>query len=131
MTETTPRTATAVERYLEFWNTADAAERDRLACDTFSRDVEYVAPVTRVVGCDAVLAFATELLTHVARHRFEARATPDLHDDRLRLRWRALAPDGSEFATGTDVLHVRPDGLVSSVTTFLDRAPDGFDAHHH
>ena len=131
MTETTTRTATAVERYLEFWNTADAAERDRLACDTFSRDVEYVAPVTRVVGCDAVLAFATELLTHVARHRFEARTAPDLHDDRLRLRWRAVAPDGSEFATGTDVLHVRPDGLVSSVTTFLDRAPDGFDAHHH
>ncbi|QJW36303.1 nuclear transport factor 2 family protein [Cellulosimicrobium protaetiae] len=130
MTETTTRTATAVERYLEFWNTADAAERDRLACDTFSRDVEYVAPVTRAVGCDAVLAFATELLTHVAQHRFEARAEPDLLDDRLRLRWRALAPDGSEFATGTDVLHVRPDGLVSSVTTFLDRAPDGFATHH-
>ncbi|MFE6237031.1 nuclear transport factor 2 family protein [Cellulosimicrobium sp. NPDC057862] len=131
MTETTTRTATAVERYLEFWNTADAAERDRLACGTFSRDVEYVAPVTRAVGCDAVLAFATELLTHVARHRFEARAEPDLLEDRLRLRWRALAPDGSEFATGTDVLQVRPDGLVSSVTTFLDRAPDGFAPHHH
>ncbi|UKJ65317.1 nuclear transport factor 2 family protein [Cellulosimicrobium cellulans] len=131
MTETTTRTATAVERYLEFWNTADAAGRDRLACDTFSRDVEYVAPVTRAVGCDAVLAFATELLTHVAGHRFEARTAPDLHDDRLRLQWRAVAPDGSEFATGTDVLHVRPDGLVSSVTTFLDRAPDGFATHHH
>ena len=130
MTETTTRTATAVERYLEFWNTADAAGRDRLACETFSRDVEYVAPVTRAGGCDAVLAFATELLTHVAGHRFEARSEPDLHDDRLRLRWRAVAPDGSEFATGTDVLHVRPDGLVSSVTTFLDRAPDGFAAHH-
>ncbi|MFD4991705.1 nuclear transport factor 2 family protein [Cellulosimicrobium cellulans] len=131
MTETTTRTATAVERYLEFWNTGDAAGRDRLACDTFSRDVEYVAPVTRAEGCDAVLAFATELLTHVAGHRFEARSAPDLHDDRLRLQWRAVAPDGSEFATGTDVLHVRPDGLVSSVTTFLDRAPDGFDTHHH
>lgn len=131
MTETTTRTATAVERYLEFWNTAEAADRDRLACDTFSRDVEYVASVTRAVGCDAVLAFATELLTHVARHRFEARTEPDLLDDRLRLRWRALAPDGSEFATGTDILHVRPDGLVSSVTTFLDRAPDGFATHHH
>ena len=84
--------------------------------------------MTRAGGCDAVLAFATELLTHVAGHRFEARSAPDLLDDRLRLRWRAVAPDGSEFATGTDVLHVRPDGLVSSVTTFLDRAPDGFVA---
>lgn len=130
MSETTTRTATAVERYLEFWNTADAAERDRRAARTFARGVEYVAPVTRAEGADAVLAFATELLGHLAGHRFEARTAPDVHDDRLRLRWRVVAPDGSEFATGTDVLHVRSDGLVSSVTTFLDRAPDGFAAHH-
>jgi ketosteroid isomerase-like protein len=131
MTETTTRTATAVDRYLAFWNTPDAAERDRLACDTFAREVEYVAPAARAEGCAAVLAFADELLSHVRSHRFEAREEPDVYDDRLRLRWRAVSPDGSEFATGTDVLHVRPDGLISAVSTFLDRAPDGFDADHH
>ncbi|WP_454043359.1 isomerase [Cellulosimicrobium sp. Marseille-Q8652] len=129
MTTTTTTAAAAVERYLDFWNTPDATDRDRLATVTFARDVEHDAPLRRLEGYDAVLGFATELLTHVASHRFEPRAEPDLRDDRARLRWRALSPDGSEFATGTDVLLVRPDGLVSSVTTFLDRPPAGHPAH--
>lgn len=128
-TTTTTSAAAAVERYLDFWNTPDATGRDRRAPGVFARDVEYDAPLRRLEGYDAVLGFATELLTHVARHRFEPRVEPDLREDRARLRWRALAPDGSEFATGTDVLLVRPDGLVSSVTTFLDRPPAGFAAH--
>jgi len=46
------------------------------------------------------------------------------------VRWELLRGDDS-FAEGTDILVVDDNGRISSVTTFLDRAPTGFDPHAH
>ncbi|MEU5538783.1 hypothetical protein [Streptomyces sp. NPDC020362] len=58
---------------------------------------------------------------------------PQVHHRRAGIRSEILAGDGEEtsFATGTDVIVLDEDGRISSVTVFLDRAPEGFDAVAH
>ncbi|MFF4114362.1 hypothetical protein ACFY0P_12930 [Streptomyces sp. NPDC001714] len=41
------------------------------------------------------------------------------------------ADSDTSLATGTDVLRLDTDGRISSVTVFLDRAPEGFDPAAH
>lgn len=61
---------------------------------------------------------------------FRQRQDPELQHGRARLMWEIDAA-GKSFAAGTDVLVFDPDGRISSVSAFLDRAPEGFDPHAH
>jgi hypothetical protein len=124
-------TGSTVDRYLEFWNAASPAEQRRLAPSTFTDDVEYLAPIGALSGPEALVDFRTQLTEHTGPVTLCTRAEPEQHHDRIRLEWEIRLESGESFAAGTDVLVVHPDGRISGVCAFLDRAPEGFDPHAH
>lgn len=131
MTDTiTPHDAT-VERYLRFWNAATPEEQRRLAAETFTDGVQYHAPIGILRGVQALVDFRDQAVDHLGSVTFHRRGDVQVHHDRARLLWRIEARGQEEFAAGVDVLTFDADGRVSSVTAFLDRAPEGFDPHAH
>lgn len=130
MTPTTNPQAAAIERYLAFWNHAPGDDRRRLGRQTFAPDVRYRAPLADRSGLDDLVELAGEFSLELGAITMTSRGEPDLHNDCARLRWE-LHRDGESFAEGTDVLTFDPDGLVATVTTFIDRPPVGFDPHAH
>lgn len=132
MTETTPTPdVTVVERYVDFWNADTAAEQQRLATEVLAENITYHAPVGLTRGAGELIGFRDQFAAHAPDYAFRARRQPERHHDRARLQWE-LMTGGESFATGTDVLEVGADGRISSITSFLDRAPEGFghDADH-
>lgn len=128
-TPTTPPTSApglgAAQRYVEFWNTDDAAELQRLAARTFAADVSYHAPIGVLARTGALIGFRNQFAQHQPGYLFRDRVEPAVHHDRARLQWE-LVVDGQTFATGTDVLELDDDGRITSITGFLDQAPEGF-----
>jgi hypothetical protein len=127
---TTIDAPTTVARYFDFWNADAAGRRRRLAATVFASDVAYVAPIGAKHGVDELIGLADDFATDLGDVAFVARSAPEVHHDRVRVRWELLRGDDS-FAEGTDILVVDDNGRISSVTTFLDRAPTGFDQHAH
>jgi len=120
------------DRYTAFWNASAAEDQQRLAALTFVDGVEYHAPIGVLTGAEAMIGFRDEFTSHVTTARLVARRVPERHHDRMRFAWEIVVGDDEEsFATGTDVLELAGDGRIRSVTSFLDRAPDGFAAAHH
>ncbi|MGY1583278.1 nuclear transport factor 2 family protein [Streptomyces sp. MN13] len=135
MTETLvqdPAFARLVEQYVRFWNAGPEGRQRRSAAAAFADDVEYRAPIGILGGTQALTAFRDQFVGHMGAVEFRLRGRPQTHHARARLAWEIRTEDGDSFATGTDVLHLDDDGRISSVTVFLDRAPEGFDpdAHH-
>jgi hypothetical protein len=129
MTTTIDAPAT-VARYFDFWNADADGRRRRLAAALFAPDVDYVAPIGTKHGVDELIELADDFATQLGDVAFVARSKPEVHHDRVRVRWEVLLGDDS-FAEGTDVIVVDGQGRISSVTTSLDRAPLGFDPHAH
>lgn len=129
MTET-PDPSRTVEQYVAFWNARKADEQRRLAAATFSDHVGYHAPVAVMRGVDELIGFRNQFAEHMPGYVFQPRTEPQTHHDRARLQWELIV-DGASFATGTDVLELDDHGRVTTVTSFLDRAPEGFDAAAH
>lgn len=139
MTETATETASetvaagttdAVQRYLRFWNADPGEEQRQLATGVFRDDVEYHAPIGVRTGVDELVELSGQFAEHFGDIALRARTEPEVVRDRARLRWELLRGDES-FAEGTDVLVVDDRGRIASVTTFLDRVPEGFDPHGH
>jgi hypothetical protein len=120
MTETT-----TVEQYVAFWNAATAEEQQRLATATFADHVSYHAPVGVMHGVDDLIGFRNQFAQHSPDYVFRPRTEPQTHHGRARLQWE-LVVAGKSFATGTDVLELDDHGHIVALTTFLDRAPEGF-----
>jgi len=131
MTETTTYQAT-LERYVRFWNATTPDEQHRLAAETFVEDVEYHAPVGILTGAAALIDFHDQFIQHMGTAVFRGRDEPQLHHDRARFAWEIQVGGEGQFAAGTDVLAFTADGRIGSISSFLDRAPEGFDptAHH-
>ncbi|MFE4373825.1 isomerase [Streptomyces sp. NPDC056835] len=133
-TESGTGTGTALERYLRFWNATTEPEQRRLAESTFTDGVEYRAEIGILSGAQALMDFRNQFVAHVGTASLRHRERPQTHHDRARLKWEILTGDGegTSFAMGTDVIVLDEDGRISSITAFLDRAPEGFDpaAHH-
>jgi hypothetical protein len=130
MTDTSLKNS-VIDRYLRFWNSTSAEEWRHRAPDTFTDDVEYVAPIGVLAGVEALIDFGVQFTDHVGAIEFRARDEVQIHHDRARLRWEIITGDDTSLATGTDVIVIGDDGKVRSVTAFLDRAPEGFDPHAH
>ena len=132
MTVTTELDPTPMlQRYVAFWNADTAEDQRRIAADVFVDGIEYHALPGVMSGIDAMIDFRSEFTAHMGPVNYRARSAPDHHHDRARLRWEIVLADGTSFATGTDVMSLAPDGRITSVTVFLDRAPEGFDQHEH
>ncbi|MEU9451579.1 nuclear transport factor 2 family protein [Streptomyces sp. NPDC048277] len=127
-------TAEQLEQYVRFWNTGTEHEQRAYAKAAFTDGVEYRAQIGVLSGAQALIDFRNEFAAHMGTVTFRLREQPQVHHQRARLRWEIRTGEGTgtSFATGTDVLHLDEDGRISSVSVFLDRAPEGFDpdAHH-
>ncbi|MET9021345.1 nuclear transport factor 2 family protein [Actinopolymorpha sp. NPDC004070] len=121
----------AVDRYVEFWNAAAPEDQQRLAAQTFAEEVSSRTPVALMRGVEELVAFRNQFAQHFPDYRFRARAEPEAHHGRARLRWEIVVGGGTSFATGTDVLRLDEAGLVTEITGFLDRPPEGFGHHEH
>jgi hypothetical protein len=119
-----------VDRYVAFWNAADANERQRLADTTFADTVSNHAPIGVLNGVDELIGFRNQFAQHSPGYQFRARSEPQAHHGRARLQWE-LVVDGKSFATGTDVLQLDDGGRITAIVGFLDRAPEGFDPAAH
>jgi hypothetical protein len=133
MTETAVPTSHAgtIESYVRFWNAEFAGDQRRLASATFADDVEQHAPIGILHAAESLIGFRNEFAAQMGTVEYRLREEPDVVRDRARLRWelRVGTDPVTSFAEGTDVLFFGDDGRISSVTTFLDRAPAGFDPH--
>ncbi len=129
MTETTTTPSDTIESYLRFWN-APPEEQRRLGADLFADDVAYVTPIGVRSGVAELAAFTEQFADGVGAYELRARTEPDAHHDRARVPWEILVR-GHSFAEGTDVLVTDETGRVTSITSFVDRAPEGFDPHAH
>jgi hypothetical protein len=119
-------TAASVQRYLDFWN-ASPEDQLRLAPDTFIGEIRYTTPVGVLAGVEALVDFKRQLTEHLGQVGFVAREPAQCHHHLARLPWEVIQPDGSSFATGTDVIEFDQSGRIRAVSGFLDRAPEGFD----
>jgi hypothetical protein len=121
-----------VEQYVRFWNAGAPEEQQRLASATFTEGVRYYAPIGVLSGPPALIGFREQFAQHMGAVAFRPRQEPEIHHGRARLMWRIDTQEKTPFATGTDILVFDPDGHVTTVTTFLDQPPEGFDpgAHH-
>ncbi|MFE2062444.1 nuclear transport factor 2 family protein [Streptomyces sp. NPDC059467] len=133
MTETTVDAHEQLAQYVRFWNTGTEQEQRACAEAAFTDGVEYRAQIGILTGAQALIDFRDQFAAHMGTVTFRLREQPQVHHGRARLRWEILTGDGAgtSFATGTDVLHLDEDGRISSVSVFLDRAPEGFDPEAH
>lgn len=130
MTDTahTSASTATVQAYLRFWNSEPGDAQRRAGEDMFRPDITYIAPVGVLAGVAALVDFTRQFREHVGAYSFDARSEPDVHHDRVRLPWQLKVGD-AVFAEGTDVLITDESGRITTVSTFLDRAPEGFDPH--
>jgi hypothetical protein len=135
MTETTAPSSmhheATVQRYVRFWNTGTPEEQHRIASETFTDGIQYHAPVGILDGWQALIDFRDQFAEHMGTVAFRCREEPQIHHDRAKLLWEIQVRGGEPFAAGTDVLVFDTNGRISSVSAFLDRAPEGFDPHAH
>jgi hypothetical protein len=138
MTETTTpglRNLATIEHYVKFWNAEFSGDQSRLASLAFTDDVSYHAPIGVLHGTGSLIEFRNEFADNMGAIEFRLRAEPEALADRARLRWEILVGTGgvTSFAEGSDVVLFADDGRISSISTFLDRAPEGFELHddHH
>jgi hypothetical protein len=118
------------DRYVAFWNAADADERQRLAAATFSDNVTNHAPIGVMHGVAELIGFRNQFAQHSPGYVFRSRTQPQAHHGHVRLQWEIVV-GGESFATGTDVLHLDDQGHITAIIGFLDRAPEGFAHADH
>lgn len=118
---------TTIGRYLDFWNAGTPDEQHRLAAATFTDDVRYLAPVGLRTGPKELIDFHDQFIGNVGEARFTSREEPEEHLGHVRLRWRIAARGNDSYAAGTDILILGDDGRITTVVTFVDQFPAGFD----
>lgn len=132
MTETTVEDRTEVlDQYVEFWNAETADQQRRIAGTVFAEPLEYHAPIGVLAGVAQLINFRGQFIENMGSASLVLRRPPETHHDRARLLWEIQLAGGESFATGTDVIAFTPEGRIGSISSFLDRAPEGFDQHHH
>jgi hypothetical protein len=121
----TDTVTTPAEAYVRFWN-LEPEEQRALGREIFAPDVVQYAPIGVLTGLDALVGFTRRFAAEMGDYAYRRRELPESHHDRIRVRWELLRGDDS-FAEGTDVLTLDESGRISTIATFLDRAPDGFN----
>ena len=120
-----------IDRYFTLWTEPDTARRQDLIAQTFTEDVSYVTPQFTAHGHQAIENLATELSGHLPGFRYLRASDIDAHNDRVRVSWEVVPPQGSvRFAGGVNFCEVAPDGRLSAITGFTDflAHPDGAHA---
>jgi hypothetical protein len=117
-----PDVTTLVDTYIALWNETDPARRRSLVEQTFSADGEYLDPLMRGQGTDAIDAMVGAAQAQFPGTQFVLHAGPDAHNDRVRFSWQLRpAAGGESLATGHDYGVLDGEGRFASVTGFLER----------
>ncbi|MFF2504218.1 nuclear transport factor 2 family protein [Streptomyces sp. NPDC058067] len=115
---------TAVARYFEAWNAADADARAEAVAAAWSEDGGYTDPLADVTGHDGIAAVITAAREQFPGFAFRRTGAVDGHHDIARFSWELVsATDGSAPVAGSDVIALGKDGRIRTVHGFLDRLP--------
>jgi SnoaL-like domain len=119
-----------IDRFFTFWSEPNTARRQELIAQTFTEDVRYVTPQFAAQGHDGIENLATELASHLPGFRFLRAGDIDAHNERVRVEWEVIPPQGSvRFAGGVNFYEIAPDGRLSVVTGFTDFLSQPAGAH--
>lgn len=119
---TDPKTiATA---YINLWNERAVGRRREIFKANWVSDASYVDPLMSGDGHDGVDALIAGVQQRFPNFKFTLIGEPDGYADHVRFSW-GLGPDGVDSPIkGTDFA-VLKDGLIRSITGFLDQVPQG------
>jgi hypothetical protein len=117
---TDPKTiATA---YIDLWNERKADRRRDIFKANWTSDASYVDPLMSGDGHDGVEALIAGVHQRFPDFKFTLIGEPNGYGDYMRFSW-GLGPDGVDSPIkGTDFA-VLKDGLIHSITGFLDQVP--------
>lgn len=122
MSETKARLTEVLDEYLGAWNEVDPAVRAQLLERTVSDDVLFVDPMGRAEGRDALAAHIAAVRTQFPEVSYGPSGEVDEHNGFLRQAWVARGKDGMIVLRGLDVDDVGPDGRLTRIIGFFDRA---------
>ena len=123
-TTTTQPTSTTdleavIDRYVESFGEADAAERTALARATWTDDGQLVDPLIDARGPEAISAAIGDLRAQMPDHSLTRTTTIDAHHDHARFGWSVVAPDGTVAISGIDVVTIADDGRLRTAIGFF------------
>ena len=108
--------------YIATWNATDAAERERLLADHWTRDLRYVDPLMAAGSAAELSGMIGAVHERFPGFRFSLISKPDGHNDWVRFSW-GLGPEGADpIIEGSDVIRM-DGGRMQSVVGFLDKVP--------
>lgn len=126
MSATTDRYDSAVARYFEAWNAADAEARAKAVAAAWTADGSYTDPLADVRGHDQIAALIAGVREQFPGFVFRLTGTVDGHHDTARFSWELVSEaDGSAPVAGSDVITLDGEGRIRAVLGFLDRVPAG------
>jgi SnoaL-like protein len=109
-------------RYIDLWNERSPARRRAILSENWANDARYVDPLMSGDGHDGVDALVAGVQQRFPEFRFKLLGTPNGFGDHVRFSW-GLGPDGADSPIkGTDFAVVS-NGLIKSITGFLDQVP--------
>ncbi|MFH8794119.1 nuclear transport factor 2 family protein [Streptomyces sp. NPDC017941] len=115
---------TAVARYFEAWNTADAAELPKAVAAAWTEDGTYTDPLADVAGHEGLAAVIAGAREQFPGFSFRHTGEVDGHHGIARFTWELVSDtDGSAPVAGFDVIELADDGRIRTVHGFLDRLP--------
>lgn len=115
--------AALARRYIEAWNEADSAARQRALAAVFVARCTYVDPLAAVHGVAELSSFIGAVRERFPGARFALGGRFEHHHDQARFDWTAHVPGRDEpVAAGLDVVVLEGDKL-KDVHGFLDIAP--------
>ncbi|HVX78463.1 MAG TPA: nuclear transport factor 2 family protein [Bradyrhizobium sp.] len=110
--------------YIDLWNERAADRRRQIFKANWTNDASYVDPLMRGDGHDGVDALIAGVQQRFPDFKFILIGEPSGYGDHVRFSW-GLGPDGADSPIkGTDFA-VLKDGLIRSITGFLDQVPQG------
>jgi hypothetical protein len=113
-----------VDRYFAAWNEVNPQHRESLIANTWSEDSWYLDPMVEGQGRHGIAAMIEAVQKQFVGLKFRRASDVDMHHDHVRFSWELAPEGGSAVAAGVDFGTVH-DGLLQSVTGFIDFAPSG------
>ena len=109
--------------YLDAWNSDDSDERATLLERSVTDDVTFIDPIKSAIGRDELLAHIADTRATYPGITFEPAGQADHHNYVVRQPWVARI-DGRAVLRGLDVDDLSPDGRLTRIVGFFDRATE-------
>jgi len=107
----------ALEAWFAAWNETDGETRDALLARCCATDVAFRDEYASLEGRDTLALHIGNTQHFIPGWRIERSGAPRICRGEALVGWRAIGPDGQEFA-GTHHLVADPDGTLRRVTSF-------------